>query len=151
MFDWYWINAQGDIVAYTDLQFRQTVFTNLMNRFNNEAWDLLDPFAEVAPIVGVDYYHYSSRFWVHMYANWILPYHKYVAGDEDFSYGNRNNWGLGGLRQDSEFEQWDDYSAGVSAGWKLSKHLGVYVEGEYAKLWDSEIFNSSIGINFTFK
>ncbi|BCU97827.1 MAG: hypothetical protein CM15mV19_0630 [uncultured marine virus] len=27
MYDWYWINAQGDIVAYTDLQFRETVFT----------------------------------------------------------------------------------------------------------------------------
>jgi len=151
IYDWYWINAQGQTVAYTDLQFRQTVFTNLMNRFNREAWDLLDPFAEVAPIVGVDYYHYKSKFWLHAYVNYILPYHKYVAGDEDFSYGNRNNWGLGGLRQDSEFEQWDDYSAGLSAGWKLSKHLGVYVEGEYAKLWDSEIYNTSIGINYTFK
>ena len=150
LYDWYWINPQGDIVAHTDLQFRQTVFTDLMNRFNNEAWDLLDPFAEVAPIVGVDFYHYKSKFWFHAYANWILPYHKYVAGDEDFSYGNRNNWGLGGLRQDSEFEQWDDYSAGLSAGWKLSKHLGVYVEGEYAKLWDSEIYQTSFGLNFTF-
>jgi len=149
--DWYWVNPAGETVAYTDLQFRETVFTGLMNRFNREAWDLLDPFGEVAPIVGMDFYHYKSKFWLHAYANWILPYHKYVAGDEDFSYGNRNNWGLGGLRQNSEFEQWDDYSAGLSAGWKLSKHLGVYVEGEYAKLWDSEIFNSSIGINFTFK
>tara|TARA_R100000742_G_C4277268_1_gene98996 strand:+ start:1564 stop:2760 length:1197 start_codon:yes stop_codon:yes gene_type:complete len=149
--DWYWVNPAGETVAYTDLQFRETVFTGLMNRFNREAWDLLDPFGEVAPIVGVDFYHYKSKFWLHAYANWILPYHKYVAGDEDFSYGNRNNWGLGGLRQNSEFEQWDDYSAGLSAGWKLSKHLGVYVEGEYSKLWDSEIFNSSIGINFTFK
>ena len=151
IYDWYWINAQGQTVAYTDLQFRQTVFTNLMNRFNREAWDLLDPFGEVAPIVGMDFYHYKSKFWLHAYANWILPYHKYVSGDEDFSYGNRNNWGLGGLRQDSEFEQWDDYSAGLSAGWKLSKNLGVYVEGEYAKLWDSEIFQTSFGLNLTFK
>ena len=150
-FDWYWINAQGDQVAYSDLHFRETVFTGLMNRFNNEIWDELDPFAEIAPIVGLDFYHYKSKFWFHAYANWILPYHKYVAGDEDFSYGNRNNWGLGGLRQDSEFEQWDDYSAGLSAGWKLSKHLGVYVEGEYAKLWDSEIYQTSFGLNFTFK
>ena len=150
LFDWLWQDAQGNIVAYTDLQFRQDIFTNLMNRFNNDAWDLLDPFGEIAPIVGVDFYHYKSKFWLHAYANYILPYHKYVQGNEDFSYGNRNNWGMGGLRQDSEFEQWDDYSAGLSAGWKLSKHLGLYVEGEYAKLWDSEIYQTSFGLNFTF-
>ena len=32
--DWYWINEEGETVAYTDLQFRQTVFTDLMNRYN---------------------------------------------------------------------------------------------------------------------
>ena len=29
--------------------------------------------------------------------------------------------------------------------------MGLYIEGEYAKLWDSEIFNTSVGINYTFK
>ena len=28
---------------------------------------------------------------MHAYANWILPYHKYLKGDEDFSYLNRDN------------------------------------------------------------
>ena len=26
----------------------------------------------------------------------ILPYHKYVKGNEDFSYLHRNSWGKGG-------------------------------------------------------
>jgi len=138
-------------VAYSDLDFRNTVFRDLINRYNNEQWDLIDAFAEVAPIVGFDYYHYQNNFWLHAYANYILPYHKYVKGDVDFSYLNRNNWGKGGLIQDAELEQWDDYSAGVNFGWKLSKQLGVFFEGEYTKLWDSELFQGSVGLNFSFK
>ena len=150
-FNWYWIDGQGNIVAYTDEQFRDQVFGRLMNRFNREAWDQLDPFGEIAPIVGFDFYHYKPNFWLHAYANWILPHHKYVEGNEDFSYLHRNSWGKGGHNDLLGGEQWHDYSAGLSAGIKISKHIGLYIEGEYAKLWDSEIFNTSFGLNYTFK
>ena len=146
--DWYWINPEGEIVAHTDLEFRDTVFADLMNRFNNEIWGELDAFGVVSPIVGFDVYHYKSNFWLHAYGSYLLPYHKYVQGDESFSYLNRNNWGLGGLIQDSELEQWEDWQAGVSLGWRLSKSVGVFIEGEYTKFWDSEIYQSSIGVNF---
>jgi len=149
--DWYWIDPDGNRVADTDLEFRETIFRDLMQRFNREAWDLLDPFGEIAPIVGVDFYHYKSNFWIHAYANYILPYHKYIKGDEEVSYLNRNNWGKGGLMQDSELEQWSDYSFGTNFGWKINKNLGVFIEGEYAKMWDSELFNTSFGLNYTIK
>ena len=122
-----------------------------MNRYNGEQWELLDPWVEIAPIIGADFYHYKSKFWLHAYANYILPMHKYIEGDKDFSYLNRNNWGKGGLIIDNEPEQWNDYSAGISVGWKLNKHLGVFAEGEYAKMWDSEIYQTTFGINYTFK
>ena len=149
--DWIWRDENGEIVAYSDLQFREDVFTDLMNRYNGERWDLLDSFGEIAPIVGADYYTYKGKFWLHAYANYILPHHKYIQGDKEVSYLNRNNWGLGGLRQDSEPEQWDDYSAGISLGWKLNKNLGIFMEGEYSKMWDSEIFQSTVGLNITLK
>jgi|TARA_B110000908_G_scaffold161770_1_gene206477 hypothetical protein len=149
--DWIWKDADGNIVAYSDLEFRENVFTNLMNRYNREQWDLLDAFGEVAPIVGADFYHYEGKFWLHAYANYILPYHKYVQGSKDFSYLNRSNWGMGGLREDSKPEQWSDYSAGLNLGWKVGKNLGVFIEGEYAKMWDSELFNTTFGLNYTFK
>ena len=149
--DWYWIDEEGNRVADSDLEFRETVFTDLMNRYNGEQWDLLDAFGEIAPIVGVDFYHYKSSFWLHAYANYILPYHKYIKGDEAVSYLNRNNWGKGGLVQDSELQQWEDYNAGINLGWKINKNLGIFIEGEYAKMWDSELFNTSIGLNFTLK
>ena len=145
--DWYWIDQDGTIVAHTDLEFRETVFADLMNRYNREQWDLLDDFAEVAPIVGADWYSYTDKAWIHAYANYILPYHKYFKGDEDFSYLNRNNWGLGGLREDSELEQWDDYQFGLILGWNITSKLGIFVEGEYTKFWDTEIFKSTVGLN----
>jgi len=149
--DWYWIDEEGTVVANTDLEFRDTVFAELMNRYNHEVWDELDAFGVVSPVIGFDYYHYKNNFWLHAYGSYLLPYHKYVKGDEDFSYLNRNNWGLGGLVQDSELEQWKDYQAGVVFGWKLSKSIGVFVEGEYTKFWDSKIYNGSVGLNVTLK
>lgn len=149
--DWYWIDSNGVEVAQTDLEFREIIMPGLMNRFNGEAWDLLDPWMEIAPIIGMDFYHYKRDFWVHAYINYILPYHKYVAGEEEFSYLNRNNWGKGGLIQDSELEQWDDYSAGVSFGYKFGKNLGIFAEGEFSKMWDSRLYQTSFGINYTFK
>ena len=149
--DWYWIDEDGNRVADSDIEFRETVFTDLMNRYNGEQWDLLDAFGEIAPIVGVDFYHYKSSFWLHAYANYILPYHRYIKGDEAVSYLNRNNWGKGGLIQDADLEQWEDYNAGINFGWKINKNLGVFIEGEYAKMWDSELFNTSIGLNYTLK
>ena len=150
-FNWYWIDGQGNTVAYTDEQFRDQIFGRLMNRFNKEAWSELEPFAEIAPIMGFDFYHYKAKFWLHAYGNWIMPYHSYVKGNEDFSYLHRNSWGLGGHNDNLKGEQWDDYQAGIILGWKVGKNIGIFVEGEYTKFWDSEVFNSNFGINFTFR
>ena len=149
--DWYWINEEGETIASSDLDFRERIMPELMNEFNGRAWDLLDPWMEVAPIVGMDFYHYQRDFWLHAYANYILPYHKYVAGEKEFSYLNRNNWGKGGLMQGAELEQWDDYSAGISLGTKIGKNLGVFIEGEYSKMWDSKLYQTTFGLNYTFK
>ena len=151
IFNYLWINEQGDIVAYTDEDFRDRIFGNLMNRFNKEAWAELDPFAEIAPIVGFDFYHYKNNFWLHAYGNWIMPHHSYVEGNEDFSYLHRNSWGKGGHNDLIAGEQWDDYQAGLMFGWKVTKSIGIFVEGEYTRFWDSEIFNSNFGINITFR
>jgi hypothetical protein len=152
IYDWYWINeADGTIVAHTDQQFRDLIMPQLLNRFNQEAWSELDSFGEVAPIIGVDFYHYKSNFWLHAYGNWILPYHKYVQGNEDFSYLHRNSWGKGGHNDLLDGEQWSDYQAGLVFGLKISKSIGLFIEGEYTKFWDSEMFNSNIGINYTFR
>lgn len=153
-YDWYWLNPQGDRVADSDLEFRDTYFTRLMNRYNKEVWSQLDRFGEIAPIIGFDFYHYKNNFWLHAYANYILPYHKYIEGDEQYSYLHRNGWGAGGYNTNhskGKGDQWVDYSFGTNFGWRVGKHLGIFIEGEYAKMWDSKLFNTSFGINYTFK
>ena len=151
MQDWIWRDQDGTIVAYSDIDFRETVFTDLMNRYNREMLEEVPAFGEIAPIVGMDFYHYKRNFWIHAYANYILPYHKYLKGDEVVSYLNRNNWGKGGLIDDNDPEQWADYSFGANLGWKINKHIGVFMEGEYSKMWDSELFQTTLGLNYTFK
>ena len=151
IYDWYWVNDQGVIVAHTDQQFRDLIMPMLLNRYNQEAWSELDAFGEVAPIVGLDFYHYKNNFWLHAYGSWILPYHKYIQGNEDFSYLHRNSWGKGGHNDLLDGEQWSDYQAGLVFGVKISKSIGLFVEGEYTKFWDSEMFNSNFGINYTFR
>ena len=154
LYDWYWTDPDGNIVAHTDLEFRETVFTDLMNRYNEEMWSEIDSFGVVSPVVGFDWYHYKNNFWMHLYGSYLLPYHKYVKGDEQFSYLNRNNWGLDSgptIGGDEDYDQWEDYQTGLVFGWKINRSIGIFFEGEYTKFWDSEIYNSSVGLNITLK
>ena len=150
-FDYIWRDEDGSIVAYSDLDFRNTIFRDLINVFNNDIWDELEPYGVLSPIIGMDFYHYKGNFWFHGYGNYLPPYHRYVAGDSDFNYLNRNNWGKGGLIKDAEDEQWTDFQAGVNFGWKVGKNIGVFASGEYTRFWDTKFFNSTFGINFTFR
>ena len=71
--DWIWRDADGVIAAYGDRDFRDRVYGSLMNRFNNEAWEEIEPFGVVSPVVGFDFYHYKNNFWLHAYGNYLLP------------------------------------------------------------------------------
>ena len=91
--------------------------------------------------IGLDFYYYSDneRFWCHIWGN-LLPFHKHIAGDDDFSYANF-------IGQN----QWLDYNAGIISGAKLGKGFGLFVEGEYLKYWDRKVYSGKIGINYQFK
>jgi hypothetical protein len=122
--DWYWIDPDGNIVANTDLEFRDTVFAELMNQYNEEIWSELDSFGLISPV------------------------------DEQYSYLHRNGWHMAGhneMHAMSDGDQWEDYQAGVVFGWKLSRSIGVFAEAEYTKFWDSKIYNGSVGLNITLK
>ena len=154
VYDWIWMDSTNTVAAYGDKDFRDRVMPGLLNRYNDEIFSTLDPYAEIAPIIGADFYHYKSKFWLHSYANWILPYHKYVKGAEEYSYLHRNGWEAEGhneMHAKGDGEQWDDFQVGLVFGWKLSKSIGVFIEGEYTKFWDSRIYNTNFGVNLTFK
>ena len=149
--NWYWTDPDGEVVAYTDQDFRDRIMPGLMNQYNNEIWDTLPSYGEIAPIVGADFYHYKNKFWLHAYGNYLLPAHKYLKGEEEFNYLHRDCWGVGGHVADCKEAQWDDFQVGMVLGWKVSNAIGVFIEGEYTKFWDSKIYNTNFGINLTFK
>ena len=147
VYDWCWIDDKGNTVAHTDLDFRNRIFGGLMNRYNQEKWAELDSFAEYAPIVGFDFYHYGNKFWLHAYGNYILPHHEYVEGNVDFSYLHRNSWGKGGHNDLLGGEQWEDWQGGLILGWKITNRLGVFIESEYTRFWDTEMHDTRFGLN----
>jgi hypothetical protein len=57
---------------------------------------LLDPWVEVAPIVGFDFYHYKNNFWLHAYGNLILPTTNILKEMKISVILHRNGWGQGG-------------------------------------------------------
>jgi hypothetical protein len=130
--------------------FLDQVLPDLLIDYNKEELKKLPMFAEISPIVGLDFYHFKKKFWLHAYGN-LMPYHTYFRGDKDKSYLNRNNWEKGVLKEGLSPKQWLDYSAGWNMGWNIKKNFGVFIDSEYSKMWASELFNSMLGINYQFK
>ena len=36
-------------------------------------------------------------------------------------------------------------------GVKVGKGFGVFIEGEYSKMWDSKLYQTTFGLNYTFR
>jgi hypothetical protein len=146
--DWWWKDPAGDKIADTDLEFRRYYFSDIANNFNADKLSEVGGLFTGSVVAGIDWYHYSKneRVWGHAWAN-IIPRHKHLYGDENFSYEtflSRNPETLGET-------QWIDYNAGLMFGAKIGKGFGVFLEGEYLKYWDRVVYSAKTGINFQFK
>ena len=121
------------------MSFIANKFTSVVNRYNREQIALINDQGTVSAVIGLDLYHYQKNNWLHAWVS-VLPYHQQLWGNEDFGYLLHNN-----------NEQWLDYSAGLVAGWKITKNLGIFVESNYTKFWDREIYQAKAGLNFQFR
>ena len=157
IYGYFWWDPQGRRIASSDLEFRDGAYKRLISLYNQEVLGNTSLFGVISPVVGFDYYHYDSKFWVHAYGTAFLPMHKYVMGDTDeygrvpLSYLFRNDWDQYGLADAATGEQWWDFQVGANLGWKLSKSVGLFAEGEYTRMWDSKFFITTFGINYTFR
>jgi len=147
-FDWYWTDPNGEKVADTDEDFRRYIYGDIVNDFNKTSLDSIGGLGSVSAIAGIDYYHYTEDFWIHGWAN-ILPWHMHIIGDHEFSYENFADK----LESTNHFipGQWIDYTVGAVLGYKLGIHWGVFVEGEYMKYWDRNVYLVNAGINYQFR
>ena len=143
-YDWWWADSLGVRIADSDLDFRKHIYKQLVNEYNQEKYREIGRMAYVSAVVGYDFYHYNDNFWLHNYVS-LMPLHKQIKGDTDFGYG------LFYQNQNDGKKQWVDYQAGLVLGWKVKKVFGFFLEGEYSKLWDKDIYNAKVGFNINFK
>jgi len=129
-----YLDPSGNVVATSTEVWEAVVIPTVLADYSEKKRDELENTIQHSLIVGFDYYLYTKKLWLHSWGN-LMPYH-YDQGDE-FSYHKYN----GG-------EQWYDYSGGLIFGYKINKHLGVFVEGKYNKYWNREWHDFSLGINY---
>lgn len=135
-YDYFWYDAEGNLLSNSDLDYRNNIFGQLVNQYNKEQLALIGNFADLSSVIGLDFYHYRKNFWVHAYGN-ILPHHKLQKGDQRYSYGNF----IGN-------DNWIDYSFGGVFGVRLNKKLGLFAEVTNQRYWDRELKTIKAGINF---
>ena len=129
-----YLDPSGNVVATSTEVWEAVVIPTVLSDYAEKERNKLENTIQHSLILGFDYYLYTKKLWLHSWGN-LMPYH-YDQGDE-FSYHKYN----GG-------EQWYDYSGGLIFGYKLDKHLGVFVEGKYNKYWNREWHDFSFGINY---
>ena len=139
VYDFYWTNPNGERVADTDLMFRQQIFGSIVNDYNNSILSEINDLATISGVIGLDFYHYSKDNWVHAWGS-ILPVHDQILGDDDFSY-----------RLWNDDQNWIDYNFGLVTGWQISNQLGIFIEGNFVKYWDREVYSAKAGLNYQFK
>jgi len=134
-FEYFWFDENDNLISYSDLDYRNSIYSSLVNRYNREQLALIGGFADISTVFGFDFYHYRKTFWLHIYGN-ILPHHKLVEGDERYSYGNF----VGGNR-------WTDYSLGGSFGLRITRTFGLFAELTNQRWWDRELKTIKVGVN----
>ena len=133
--DFEWLNAQGQVIASTDEEFRTYHLPNIFNRYNREVRDTIPYQSQISLSIGVDFYHYSDDFWLHAFGE-VLPFHQ-EWGEAKYSY-----------ERIAEGE-WIDFKSGVVVGVRIGekKRLGIFSEGSYNRYWDREWYEYKTGIN----
>ena len=91
---------------------------------------------ELSAVVGVAYYVYNPKFWLHAWSD-VLPYHK---GLSDYSY----------ITMDIDDKKELDFDIGIIFGTKITKRLGLFVEGHYQRYWNIKNYEFKTGINYLF-
>ena len=110
---------------------------------------------ETSLVLGVDYYHYGDKWWVHAWGN-MMPYH---FGHDMYSYHNasayeqhKENKNKPHTFKFSEpmWRGWDDYDVGAILGVKIQDNLGVFTEGRYLYYWERPAYDIKFGLNYQF-
>ena len=129
--DYVWYDENGSEVAGTDGEFYEYIYGDVINLYNEEIIDGYGYQWEASLVIGVDYYLYEKKYWVHGWAS-IMPYNK---GLTDYSF---------------KYDSGDvDFDLGLVAGYKFSRNFGIFGEGRYLKYFGINAYELKAGINVT--
>ena len=126
---WHWFN-DGELIATSNDEFFKHYFGSAVAQYNQEQLNALGSVTELSVAIGTAYYYYSDKYWVHAWLN-VMPFH---YGLDDYSYNYE------GVSTDVDF--------GLVAGWRITKNLGVFVEGTYLEYWEKPIQEFKFGFNY---
>ena len=131
--NWYDVSG-GDsvLIATSNDEFYHHYFGDAVARFNQQELDKLGLQKELSAVLGVAYYKYTPQFWFHAWFN-CMPYH---YGLDDYSYEYEDNM---------DMIEWD---SGIVFGNRITKNLGLFVEGTHMKYWGKEIYEVKFGFNY---
>ena len=134
--NWYAVSG-GDstLVATSNDEFFNHYFGDAVASFNEREIEKLGIQKELSAVLGIAYYKYTPKFWLHAWVN-CLPYH-YGLDDYSFEYG----------KSDLDWLEWD---AGWILGTRVTKNLGLFVEGTHMKYWDKPVYEVKFGFNYLF-
>ena len=141
-YDWFDISSGDSVmVAHTTGEFMEYHFGNAIDDFNDSELEKLGLQKELSLIFGVAYYKWTSKWWCHGWMN-ILPYH---VGIDDYSF-------------DYTLPQWEEegipavieWDSGLVLGVRLTKSLGLFVEGSHQRYWMKPVHEFKVGINYLF-
>ena len=131
--DYLWYGPDGNIVAETDGEFYEYIYGDLIYQYNEEVVDALGYQWESSLALGIDFYHYDRKNWIHSWLT-LMPYH-YGLTDYSFTYDND-------VKLDIDF--------GIVAGMKVSKKFGLFGEARYLSYFGIDSYSVKAGLNYTF-
>jgi hypothetical protein len=128
-YNWNWFAPDGTQVAETDQEFMKYEFGKAVDQYNKRYLDSLGLQQEISFVVGLSYYYYNPKIWVHLWGD-VMPKHK---GLSEYSYTEDNI----------------DFDLGGVIGTKITKRIGLFIEGRYQRYWDIDNYEVKTGINYT--
>jgi|TARA_Y100000310_G_scaffold342918_1_gene448224 hypothetical protein len=129
--DYNWYDENDNLVSETDNEFYEYYYGDLISQYNDEQVEALGWQYEASLVLGIDYYSYTKKFWLHGWGS-LIPFSK---GLTDYSF---------------KYEKGDlDFDFGVVAGWKLNRNFGLFGEGRYLSYWGIDSYEIKAGLNYT--
>ena len=129
---WHWFK-NDELLATSNDEFYKHYFGQAIADYNTQELEKLGMQKELSLVLGLAYYKYNPNYWVHIWAN-LMPFH-YGLDEYSYEYGES---ALDGL----------DWDSGAILGFKVTKHLGLFVEGTHLRYWDKPVYECKFGFNY---